>query len=221
MNKRTLANQVPRRRDCSSLARILISTLGRSPETLATLRRQFPREHIAARLVSNFWKRDAAIFRDLQANLANQSMGHDVTDSITDWRNLNIAIEEVLDDYWNDLRADLRQQLASLLISILDRIFQYDQDLYAGRQRTVFAGESAGGNLFRRFLSSRAKPIEFLGPLNRLDASVLATQRASLTNLINRYRANGGNGAEPEQYDNVAQALMGIWNRMSEHPIGR
>lgn len=192
---------------------MLSATAARDPDVLRVLRREFPRDYCAARLANNLSKRDAAIMRSLQENLDDQANGRDVPYSISDWRNLNIAIESILTEYWNDLTERHRQSLASLLIGILERIFQIDRDLYAGRNRTVYAGESSGGNLFRRFLSPRAQPIDFLGPLQRLDANLLASQTDSLRDLINRYTANGPNGSEPEQYTLVAQSLRGIWSR--------
>lgn len=153
--------------------------------------------------------------RSLQANLEDQARGRDVPNSIMDWRKLNFATIDFLGQYWNDLTDRHRQSLASLLISIVSRIFQTDRDLYAGRTRTVFAGESSGGNLFRRFLSPRAEPIAFLDPLSRLDAGLLASRMDNLRELINSFTENGEAGSEGEQYRNVYQILMGIWSRKS------
>lgn len=195
------------------MARVLATIAEHHPETLTLLRRRFPRAHCASRLVTNVIARDAAILRNLHANLDNQTSGRDVSYSITDWRHLSGAVESVLSDYWHDLTTDHRRSLASLLVSILDRIVQCDRDLYAGRSRTIYAGEGSGGNLFRSFLTSRAQPIEFLGPLARLDAALLAGQSGRLQELMHRYRANGADGYDAEQYGRVAQALEEIWNR--------
>lgn len=200
-------------RDCRRLADVLANILARDPEGLTFLRREFPRRYCAARLVSNLWNRDAVIVRNLYANLEDQARGRDVPDSISDWRNLNSAVESTLTQYWNALTVAHRQSLASLLINIVSHIFQTDRDLYANRNRTVYAGESSGGNLFRRFLSPRAEPIAFLGPLQRLDAQLLASRVDSLRDVINTFTGNGEAGSEGEQYRLVAQALMGIWSR--------
>jgi len=94
--------------------------------------------------------------RSLKANLEDQTRGRDVGESIADWRALNLAIEEVLEDYRSALSAESRQSLSALLCGVLQRIFEQDKDLYEGRTRAVYAGEDNAGNPFRRLLSTRA-----------------------------------------------------------------
>lgn len=194
---------------------MLSNIVARDSEALNLLRQEFDREYCAARFVSNLWNRDALIMRNLSLNLEDQTRGRDVGDSIAEWRKLNTAIESVLNRYWNDLTEGHRQSLASLVISILSRIFQTNTDLYIGRTRAPFVGESGDGNLFRRFLAPRAEPIAFVSTLQRLDANLLASRTDSLRDLINVFNSHGEAYSESEQYRLVYQALVGIWSRES------
>ncbi|KAK5173641.1 uncharacterized protein LTR77_002322 [Saxophila tyrrhenica] len=158
----TAANEADR--SLRQVARLAVTTIT-TVATLQAYRNAAPRQFCLTQLADRLSRRPSLIVSRLEENRRDLSTGRDVPSTISDFRDLFVAIGGLFQTYRQVMTAAQQQRLVQILMYVLNWIGRNDNDWYANVAARPSYASQASFNPYRCFLSAQAQPGRFVDVL--------------------------------------------------------